>query len=169
MDIIVHQKDAVHLVIECEKSIAKELNQYFTFYVPNYQYTPAYKKKVWDGQIRLFNLYGRTIYVGLLDYIKQFAKDRKYDLEIDSDNLLLMDEEKVSLEEFSDFISSLKLKLKPHNGIALQQLGDLVSTEENKDNLKMLLVKSCIYVAVTTIMIKAIYLSSKDMMNLKVN
>jgi len=114
MDITVHQKDAVHLVIECEKSIAKELNQYFTFYVPNYQYTPAYKKKVWDGQIRLFNLYGRTIYVGLLDYIKQFAKDRKYDLEIDSDNLLLMDEEKVSLEEFSDFISSLKLKLKPH-------------------------------------------------------
>jgi len=114
MDIIVHQKDAVNLIIECEKSIAKELNQYFTFYVPNYQYTPAYKKKVWDGQIRLFNLYGRTIYVGLLDYIKQFAADRKYTFDIDSDNLLALDEEKITLEEFSEFVSSLKLKLKPH-------------------------------------------------------
>jgi hypothetical protein len=70
----------------------------------------------------------------------------------------------ISVKKFS-----LKLKLKPHNGIALQQLGDLVSTKENKDNLKMLLVKSFIYVAVTTIMIKAIYLSSRDMMNLKAN
>ena len=33
MDIVVHQKDAVHLLIESEKSIAKELNQYFTFYL----------------------------------------------------------------------------------------------------------------------------------------
>ena len=114
MDIIVHQKDAVNLVVECEKSIAKELNQYFTFFVPNYQYTPAYKKKIWDGQIRLFNLYGRTIYVGLLDYIKTFATDRKYSLEIDSDALISNDDEKISLEDFSGFIKKLNLKLSPH-------------------------------------------------------
>ena len=64
---------------------------------------------------------------------------------------------------------SLKLKLKRLNGIAPRQLGDLVSRKENRDNLKMLLVKSFIYAAVTTITIKAIYLSSKVMMNLKAN
>tara|TARA_R110000765_G_scaffold112131_3_gene204148 strand:+ start:132 stop:1610 length:1479 start_codon:yes stop_codon:yes gene_type:complete len=114
MDITVKQKDAVNLIIECEKSIAKELSQYFTFYVPNYQYTPAYKKKIWDGQIRLFNVYGRTLYVGLLEYLQKFAIDRKYTIEIDSENLLSTQENTTSLDEFSDFIKSLNLNLKPH-------------------------------------------------------
>jgi len=114
MDITVKQKDAVNLVIECEKSIAKELSQYFTFYVPNYQYTPAYKKKIWDGQIRLFNVYGRTLYVGLLEYLQKFAVDRKYTIEIDSENLLSTQENSISLDDFSDFIKSLDLNLKPH-------------------------------------------------------
>ena len=114
MDITVKQKDAVNLIIECEKSIAKELSQYFTFYVPNYQYAPAYKKKIWDGQIRLFNVYGRTLYVGLLEYLQKFAIDRKYTIEIDSENLLSTQENTTSLDEFSDFIKSLNLNLKPH-------------------------------------------------------
>jgi superfamily II DNA or RNA helicase len=115
MDITVKQKDAVNLIIECEKSIAKELSQYFTFYVPNYQYTPAYKKKIWDGQIRLFNVYGRTLYVGLLEYLEKFALDRKYTIEIDSENLLSAEENSISLDNFSDFIKSLDLNLKPHS------------------------------------------------------
>ena len=113
MDIVVRQKDAVHLIVECERSVAKELSQYFTFYVPNYQYTPAYKKKVWDGQIRLFNLYTHEIYVGLLDYIKSFAKDRKYSIEIDSDNLADIKSD-ISLEDFSSFVKSLNLKFNPY-------------------------------------------------------
>jgi superfamily II DNA or RNA helicase len=114
MDIIIRQKDAVNLIVECEKSIAKELNGFFTFYVPNYQYTPAYKKKIWDGQIRLFNVYGRTLYVGLLEYLQKFAIDRKYTIEIDSENLLSTQENTTSLDEFSDFIKSLNLNIKPH-------------------------------------------------------
>ena len=112
MSLVIRQKDAVYLQLECEKDLAKELNQYFTFYVPNYQYTPAYKKKIWDGQIRLFNLYGRHIYVGLLDYVKEFCKNRSYKYEIDSGNL--SEENPISKEEFSEFVSSLQLKLKPH-------------------------------------------------------
>ena len=77
-DLIIREVDAVHLKIESEKSIAKELSDFFTFYVPNYQYTPAYKNKYWDGQIRLFNLFNRTIYAGLEDYIRKFCDDRNY-------------------------------------------------------------------------------------------
>ena len=110
MKIVVEQKDAVNFFVDCEKSIAKELNQYFTFYVPNYQYTPAYKKKIWDGQIRLFNLYGKRIYCGLLDHINQFCIDRKYEVEY---NLHEYDQ-LISKKDFFDYVKSLNLKHTPY-------------------------------------------------------
>lgn len=64
--------------IECDRSLAKELSGYFTFSVPNCQYTPAFKKRLWDGKIRLFNLYTQTIFAGLYDLVIKFAKDRGY-------------------------------------------------------------------------------------------
>jgi len=78
VDIKITQPDAVDLKIECDRSLAKELNGYFTFTVPNFQYTPAFKKRLWDGKIRLFNLYTQTIYAGLIDHVIKFAKDRGY-------------------------------------------------------------------------------------------
>ena len=66
-DLIITQIDSVHIKIDCERALARELNQFFTFTVPNYQFTPAYKNKTWDGQIRLYNLYKRTLYAGLLE------------------------------------------------------------------------------------------------------
>ena len=80
-DLVIEDLDSVYIKVNCERSIAKELNQYFTFAVPNYQFTPAYKNKVWDGQIRLFNLFTHTIYAGLLDYVIKFAGDRNYTIE----------------------------------------------------------------------------------------
>ena len=44
-DLIIKPVDSVHIYVECEESLAKELNEYFTFLVPNYQFTPAYKKR----------------------------------------------------------------------------------------------------------------------------
>jgi len=78
VDIEIKVIDSVHLKITCEKSISKELSQYFTFKVPNYKYHPAYRNKMWDGQIRLYNLHKRTLYVGLIDYLLEFAMDRNY-------------------------------------------------------------------------------------------
>tara|TARA_R100001082_G_scaffold110804_1_gene91847 strand:+ start:1354 stop:2835 length:1482 start_codon:yes stop_codon:yes gene_type:complete len=70
--------DDVYIKVDCERGVAKELSDFFTFKVPNYQYTPAFKNKAWDGQIRLYNIYKQTIYKGLLDYILKFAEDRDY-------------------------------------------------------------------------------------------
>ena len=77
-EIQIEPHDDVYLKINCERGMAKELSEFFTFKVPNHQYTPAFKNKLWDGQIRLFNLYKQTIYCGLFDYVVQFAKDRGY-------------------------------------------------------------------------------------------
>ena len=106
----VHKLDSVNMKIDCDDSIAKELNQFFTFEVPNYQYTPAYKNKKWDGMIRLFNLYSRKLYIGLMDYLIQFAKDRNYTIEQDFDNTVELDP-----DEVEQFIASLNMKITPYD------------------------------------------------------
>lgn len=102
-DLIIRQIDAVNLKVESEKSIAKELSDFFTFYVPNYQYTPAFKNKYWDGQIRLFNLFNRTIYAGLEDYIRKFAEDRNYSYSF------IKDKELDQCDDAVEFLDTLNL------------------------------------------------------------
>ena len=78
--------DESFIKIDCEDDIAKELSVFFTFKVPNHEYTPAFRKKRWDGKIRLFNLASRTIYTGLLDYVEKFFVDRNYSYKKYSNN-----------------------------------------------------------------------------------
>lgn len=73
----VKKKNEVYLTVDCDSSVAQELSEFFTFFVPGYKYMPAYKNKVWDGKIRLFNGRDRTIYGGLYKYIKEFAEVRQ--------------------------------------------------------------------------------------------
>ncbi len=51
-DIKIKYKDTVNIKIECERGIAKERSDYFTFKVPGQQYMPSFKNNVWDGQIK---------------------------------------------------------------------------------------------------------------------
>lgn len=76
--ISIEKLDESFIKIHCEDDVAKELSTFFTFKVPNHEFVPAFRKKKWDGKIRLFNFAARTIYTGLLDYIKKFFDDRNY-------------------------------------------------------------------------------------------
>ena len=106
-DIVITKKDEVYAKITCEKHLAKELSEYFTFFVPGYQFVPAYKNKIWDGKIRLFNLQSYTIYLGLLPYLKEFCEEREYTFEFDETRADLEDE--FSLYQAKKFIDSLQL------------------------------------------------------------
>lgn len=79
----VKKKNEVYLEIECDSGIARELCEYFSFLVPGYQFMPAYKMRMWDGKLRMFNLMNYTLYCGLLPYLREFCKTRQYELEID--------------------------------------------------------------------------------------
>ena len=79
--LFITKKDEAFLKIKCERSTAQELSDYFTFFVPGYQFTPAFRKKIWDGKIRLFNLGTGELYHGLLSYVEAFCKERDYSLE----------------------------------------------------------------------------------------
>jgi len=73
--------DHANLQVECDRSIAYELIDYFSFYVPGYKYMPAYRNKVWDGKIKLFNQNGQ-LPVGLFQHLNQFCKNNNYEVEL---------------------------------------------------------------------------------------
>lgn len=76
--------DDVHIKVQCEPDVAYELNDYFTFNVPNAKFTPKFRNKMWDGKIRLFNLMSKRIYAGLRLYVEIFARERDYTVEYEN-------------------------------------------------------------------------------------
>jgi len=87
MDLIkVKKKNEVFLQIETEPSIEQELSEHFCFYVPGYKFMPAYRNRMWDGKIRLYDLRAKTLYSGLFKYVQEFAKVRDYTLEVDQNS-----------------------------------------------------------------------------------
>jgi len=66
------------LEVDVDASVAAELSDYFSFYVPGYKYMPAYKRKVWDGKIKLFNRMTGELSAGLYVYLIKFAAERSY-------------------------------------------------------------------------------------------
>lgn len=79
---LISKKNEVYLrLINVEPSIAAELNDFFTFEVPGFKYMPAYRSKMWDGKIRLYNIVTGEIYVGLLPYIEEYLNNNGEDYE----------------------------------------------------------------------------------------
>ena len=76
--LIVKKVNESFLHIECEASTERELSEHFCFYVPGYKFMPAYKNRMWDGKIRLFDMRKKTLYCGLYKYLEQFCEERDY-------------------------------------------------------------------------------------------
>jgi len=79
--LVISKKNEVFLDVQAEPHVYYELADQFTFEVPGAKFSPAYKKKFWDGKIRLFNIQKQEIYVGLLDKVIQFCTDHGYKYE----------------------------------------------------------------------------------------
>ena len=105
-DIIISKKNEVYSKITCEKHIAQEISEFFTFYVPGYQFVPAFRNRIWDGKIRLFNLQSSLLYRGLTYYIEQFAESRGYTFEYQDG---LDTEDEYSRYHAEKFISELNI------------------------------------------------------------
>lgn len=103
--ITVRKSSNIFLRIFCEDSISYELNEYFTFNVPNAKFSPAFKNKVWDGKIRLFHLMKKTLYVGLFDKLREFAESRNYELVLEEE----LNDTEYSVVEAKSFIDKIRL------------------------------------------------------------
>ena len=105
-DLILSKKNEVYVKIACEKHIARELHEHFSFMVPGYQFVPAYRNKIWNGKIYLYHLNTSQLYIGLLPYLELFCEEREYTIDY-QDNLEVEDE--YSLYHAQKFISDLNI------------------------------------------------------------
>lgn len=106
MDLVrIEKVDELYDRIYCEPWLAKELESFFTFRVPGYQFMPQYRSGIWDGNIRIFNSRDMFLYSGLHEYLKTFCEEREYKLDWITD----YSTDEFSAKECENFISTLDI------------------------------------------------------------
>ena len=77
-NVVIGKLNEVHLRINAEPHIEYELRDHFTFQVEGAKFMPQYRKRNWNGEIHLYDLRSKRIYIGLLDKIVSFCERRGY-------------------------------------------------------------------------------------------
>lgn len=70
------------MAVASEPSIRNELSEYFSFMIPGAKFMPSYRRKQWDGKIRLFNQLSCELPAGLYAKLCKFAADRHYHISL---------------------------------------------------------------------------------------
>jgi len=77
----IEKLDEVHCRIMSDPSIEQELADFFTYEYPGARFTPAFRARIWDGKVRMYDIYRKTLYVGLVPYVQDFATRNGYAVE----------------------------------------------------------------------------------------
>jgi superfamily II DNA or RNA helicase len=101
------------LKVDCDFGQAQELNEFFSFFVPGYKFMPAFRNKLWDGKIRLFNIRTNELPAGLVEHFEKFAEQRGYSVVAEKSEYGYPDNTtnnaKIDPKEIMDFIHSMGL------------------------------------------------------------
>ena len=102
------------LEVDVDAGLAAEISDYFSFYVPGYKFMPAYKNKVWDGKIKLFNRMNGELSAGLYVYLIKFAAERGYTVDTEETSFgLPVPEARIDTDHLNKFLEFLKLPFDP--------------------------------------------------------
>lgn len=80
-NIVIKKKNEVYLRVDCEPGVAQELSDHFCFEAPGARFHPLVRNKMWDGKIRLFSMFTKELYVGLLHYLEHFCEVNNYTID----------------------------------------------------------------------------------------
>ncbi len=116
-NVIIQKSNEVFLKIKAEPHIEYELRDHFTFEVEGAKFMPQYRKRNWNGEIHLFDLRSKKIYVGLLDKIVSFCERHGYTYKFEDNDYYGPPFEinsSISIEGVKDYIRSIT-KIKPRD------------------------------------------------------
>ena len=77
-NVVISKSNEVFLKIDSEPHIEYELRDHFTFEVEGAKFMPQYRNRNWNGEIHLFDMRSKRIYIGLLDRIVSFCQRHDY-------------------------------------------------------------------------------------------
>jgi superfamily II DNA or RNA helicase len=87
MEITINRIDQVYIQIQCDdRGVLNQISECFTFKVPGAEFMPAFRNRMWDGKIRLFNTATGFLYAGLYKYVDEFAEENGYDVKYTFNN-----------------------------------------------------------------------------------
>lgn len=116
VDIVCRLRDHSMLEIDVDRGISAEISEYFSFFIPGYKFMPAYKNRVWDGKIRLFNQINGELNAGLYVYLLKFAVERGYTVKTETNDWGTPGETyDINLKEFQQFLDVLSLPFMPRD------------------------------------------------------
>ena len=112
-DVIISKKNEIDLSLECEQSILYELQEEFSFDVEGASFSPAYRKKYWDGKIRLVSVAANTAPAGMVyrlckwfdrnDYTWEFKDNKFYGVPYEVDEMITQEGIEYFMKRISGF------------------------------------------------------------------
>jgi superfamily II DNA or RNA helicase len=109
-NLTIEKCNEVYLKITTEPHIEYELRDHFRFEVPNAKFMPQYRKRNWNGEIHLFDMRTKRLYIGLLHRLVEFCSNYNYTYEFITNKYYGKPFEinkEISLEGVKDYLSSI--------------------------------------------------------------
>lgn len=118
-DIAIKKKNEVYLTVQSDPSIAQELSDHFCFEAPGAKFHPLYRNKMWDGKIRLFSMFTKELYIGLLSYLEHFCEVNNYTIDYEQYH---QTSDAVTPELVKQFVGELNISLPDGGSVREYQL-----------------------------------------------
>jgi len=109
-NVVISKSNEVFLKINAEPHIEYELRDHFKFEVPNAKFMPQYRGRNWNGEIHLYDMRSKQIYVGLLDKIVSFCEKYGYTYKFEDNQWYgtpYEENDGISLEGVKDYMHSI--------------------------------------------------------------
>ena len=109
-NLVITKSNEVFLKVKTEPHIEYELRDHFKFEVPGAKFMPQYRNKNWNGEIHLFDMRSKQIYVGLLDKLVNFCEQYGYTYKFENNKFYGQPfevNEAISLEGVKDYMKSI--------------------------------------------------------------